>query len=91
MRRIHGDGIIHVNKIHSLVEGDLPLYEYVSERPSDVVMELVQKGIINGIRKKRHPGKIVSGFVREPPNFIILSTTIRKLYCSTSATSTILT
>nr|WP_156469936.1 acetyl-CoA hydrolase/transferase C-terminal domain-containing protein [Leptospira alstonii] len=112
MPRTHGDGIIHVNKIHSLVEGNLPLYEHVSERPSDVelaigknvaslvedgatlqmgigaipnavltcltshkdlgihtemfsdgVMELVQKGIINGIRKKKHPGKIVSGFV----------------------------
>ncbi|WP_078127518.1 acetyl-CoA hydrolase/transferase family protein [Leptospira alexanderi] len=112
MPRTHGDGIIHVDKIHSLVEGNLPLYEHVSERPSDVelaigknvaslvedgatlqmgigaipnavltcltshkdlgihtemfsdgVMELVQKGIINGIRKKKHPGKIVSGFV----------------------------
>nr|WP_086005146.1 acetyl-CoA hydrolase/transferase C-terminal domain-containing protein [Leptospira alstonii] len=112
MPRTHGDGIIHVNKIHSLVEGNLPLYEHVSERPSDVelaigknvaslvedgatlqmgigaipnavltcltshkdlgihtemfsdgVMELVRKGIINGIRKKKHPGKIVSGFV----------------------------
>lgn len=34
-----------------------------TEMFSDGVMELVQKGIINGIYKKKHSGKIVSGFV----------------------------
>ncbi|EQA55486.1 acetyl-CoA hydrolase/transferase family protein [Leptospira kmetyi] len=34
-----------------------------TEMFSDGVMELVQKGIITGIHKKKHPGKIVSGFV----------------------------
>ncbi|UMQ52490.1 4-hydroxybutyrate CoA-transferase [Leptospira interrogans] len=112
MPRTHGDGIIPINKIHSFVEGHLPLHEHFSEEPSDVelaigknvaclvedgatlqmgigaipnavltcltshkdlgihtemfsdgVMELVQKGIITGIHKKKHPGKIVSGFV----------------------------
>ncbi|MBW0435145.1 acetyl-CoA hydrolase/transferase family protein [Leptospira yasudae] len=112
MPRTHGDGIIHVDRIHSLVEGHQTLYEHVSETPSEVelaigknvaslvedgatlqmgigaipnavltcltshkdlgihtemfsdgVMELVQKGVITGIRKKKHPGKIVSGFV----------------------------
>ncbi|EMI72019.1 acetyl-CoA hydrolase/transferase family protein [Leptospira noguchii] len=112
MPRTHGDGIIHVNKIHSFIEGNLPLHEHFSEQPSDIelaigknvaslvedgatlqmgigaipnavltcltshkdlgihtemfsngVMELVQKGIITGIHKKKHPGKIVSGFV----------------------------
>ncbi|AVQ13999.1 4-hydroxybutyrate coenzyme A transferase [Leptospira santarosai] len=112
MPRTHGDGIIHIDRIHSFVEGNLPLHEHVSEKPSDVelkigknvaslvedgatlqmgigaipnavltcltshkdlgihtemfsdgVMELVQKGIITGIHKKKHPGKIVSGFV----------------------------
>ncbi|EMO26769.1 4-hydroxybutyrate coenzyme A transferase [Leptospira interrogans serovar Bataviae str. HAI135] len=112
MPRTHGDGIIHVDKIHSFVEGNLPLHEHFSEQPSDIelaigknvaslvedgatlqmgigaipnavltcltshkdlgihtemfsngVMELVQKGIITGIHKKKHPGKIVSGFV----------------------------
>ncbi|TGK27722.1 acetyl-CoA hydrolase/transferase family protein [Leptospira yasudae] len=112
MPRTHGDGIIHVDRIHSLVEGHQTLYEHVSETPSEVelaigknvaslvedgatlqmgigaipnavltcltshkdlgihtemfsdgVMELVQKGIITGIHKKKHPGKIVSGFV----------------------------
>ncbi|XDD52344.1 acetyl-CoA hydrolase/transferase family protein [Leptospira sp. WS92.C1] len=34
-----------------------------TEMFSDGVMELVQKGVITGIHKKKHPGKIVSGFV----------------------------
>lgn len=112
MPRTHGDGIVHVDRIHSLVEGNLPLHEHVSDTPSetelaigknvaslvedgatlqmgigaipnavltcltshkdlgihtemfsDGVMELVQKGVITGIHKKKHPGKIVSGFV----------------------------
>ncbi|TGK32575.1 acetyl-CoA hydrolase/transferase family protein [Leptospira gomenensis] len=112
MPRTHGDGIVHVSRIHSFVEGNLPLHEHVSEAASptelaigknvaslvedgatlqmgigaipnavlsclashkdlgihtemfsDGVMELVQKGVITGIHKKKHPGKIVSGFV----------------------------
>ena len=34
-----------------------------TEMFSDGVIELVEKGIINGRKKKIHPGKIVSGFV----------------------------
>jgi acyl-CoA hydrolase len=34
-----------------------------TEMFSDGVIELVEKGIINGKKKKIHPGKIVSGFV----------------------------
>tara|TARA_R110002124_G_scaffold222942_2_gene388320 strand:- start:158 stop:1423 length:1266 start_codon:yes stop_codon:yes gene_type:complete len=34
-----------------------------TEMFSDGVMELIDKGIINGKMKKTHPGKIVSGFV----------------------------
>lgn len=112
MPRTHGDGIVHVDQIHSFVEGNLPLHEHKSaplsaieiaigknvaslvedgatlqmgigaipdavltcltshkdlgihtEMFSDGVMDLVQKGIITGIHKKKHPGKIVSGFV----------------------------
>ncbi|TGM58734.1 acetyl-CoA hydrolase/transferase family protein [Leptospira adleri] len=112
MPRTHGDGIVHVDRIHSFVEGNLPLHEHKSaplsaieiaigknvatlvedgatlqmgigaipdavltcltshkdlgihtEMFSDGVMDLVQKGIITGIHKKKHPGKIVSGFV----------------------------
>ncbi|MBM9501077.1 acetyl-CoA hydrolase/transferase family protein [Leptospira sp. 201903071] len=112
MPRTHGDGIVHVNQIHSFVEGNMPLHEHKSapltaieiaigknvaslvedgatlqmgigaipdavltcltshkdlgihtEMFSDGVMDLVQKGIITGIHKKKHPGKIVSGFV----------------------------
>ncbi|TGK20532.1 acetyl-CoA hydrolase/transferase family protein [Leptospira stimsonii] len=112
MPRTHGDGIVHIDQIHSFVEGNLPLHEHKSapltaieiaigknvaslvedgatlqmgigaipdavltcltshkdlgihtEMFSDGVMDLVQKGIITGIHKKKHPGKIVSGFV----------------------------
>ncbi len=112
MPRTHGDGIVHIDRIHSFVEGNLPLHEHKSapltaieiaigknvaslvedgatlqmgigaipdavltcltshkdlgihtEMFSDGVMDLVQKGIITGIHKKKHPGKIVSGFV----------------------------
>ncbi|RHX83991.1 acetyl-CoA hydrolase/transferase family protein [Leptospira stimsonii] len=112
MPRTHGDGIVHIDQIHSFVEGNLPLLEHKSapltaieiaigknvaslvedgatlqmgigaipdavltcltshkdlgihtEMFSDGVMDLVQKGIITGIHKKKHPGKIVSGFV----------------------------
>ncbi len=34
-----------------------------SEMFSDGVIELVEKGVINGSKKKIHPGKIVAGFV----------------------------
>jgi acyl-CoA hydrolase len=34
-----------------------------TEMFSDGIMDLVQKGVINGSRKRVHPGKIVSGFV----------------------------
>lgn len=35
MPRTHGDRIIHVDKIHSFVEGNLSLDEHFSEKPSD--------------------------------------------------------
>ncbi|MGB0978636.1 MAG: acetyl-CoA hydrolase/transferase family protein [Croceimicrobium sp.] len=34
-----------------------------TEMFSDGVLDLVEKGIINGLEKKTHPGKIISGFV----------------------------
>lgn len=34
-----------------------------TEMFSDGILPLVEKGVINGIRKKNHPGKLVSGFV----------------------------
>jgi acyl-CoA hydrolase len=34
-----------------------------TEMFSDGVMDLVEKGIITGAKKKKHPGKLVSGFV----------------------------
>jgi acyl-CoA hydrolase len=34
-----------------------------TEMFSDGVIDLVEKGIINGSQKKKHPGKLVSGFV----------------------------
>lgn len=33
--RTHGDGIIHVSKIHSFVEVDRPIYEAISPEPTD--------------------------------------------------------
>ncbi len=44
-----------------------------TEMFSDGVIELVEKGVINGRKKKIHPGKIVSGFVmgsKKTYNFI---------------------
>lgn len=113
MPRTHGDGIIHINKINSLVEIDEPLpevdYQYKTnevtlkigkycaeliddrsalqmgigaipnavlsclhnhkdlgihtEMFSDGIIPLVEKGIITNKYKKKHPGKIVTGFV----------------------------
>ncbi len=34
-----------------------------TEMFSDGVLDLIEKGVINGARKKTHPGKIISGFV----------------------------
>ena len=34
-----------------------------TEMFSDGVVELIEKGIINGARKNLHPGKLVSGFL----------------------------
>ncbi|SMO45402.1 acetyl-CoA hydrolase/transferase family protein [Gracilimonas mengyeensis] len=112
MPRTHGDGLVHVDQIDSLVKVDDPLPEQFAPEPddaelqigkycasliedgatmqmgigaipnavlasltnhknlgvhtemfSDGVIELVEKGIINGLNKKIHPGKVVSGFV----------------------------
>lgn len=112
MPRTHGDGILHVSKIHSIVKGDTPLLEAAAfptsevetligkhvaglvedgatlqmgigaipnavlsclsnhkdlgihtEMFSDGAIPLIEKGIVNGLKKKKHPGKVVSGFV----------------------------
>lgn len=112
MPRTHGDGLIHIDAIHQIVEVNDPLPEAPppastevedrigahvaeliedgatiqmgigaipnavlaclhghkdlgvhSEMFSDGVVELVEKGVINGRQKKVHPGKLVSGFV----------------------------
>ncbi|MEM7185601.1 MAG: acetyl-CoA hydrolase/transferase C-terminal domain-containing protein [Bacteroidota bacterium] len=108
---VHGNGIIHMSKIHSFVEVTDSLYERESkprtpiedaigkhiaglvedgatlqmgiggipdaalsnlihhknlgihtEMCSDGIVDLVERGIIDGSRKKTDPGKIVSGF-----------------------------
>lgn len=108
---VHGNGIIHMSKIHACVEVDEPLYElrkkpstsiekqigkhiaelvddgatlqmgiggipdaaltYLTnhkdlgihtEMCSDGIIDLVERGVINGSRKITDPGKIVSGF-----------------------------
>lgn len=110
--RTHGDGMIHVSKIHSFVEGHIPLLEagnfeispveqkigehiaslvedgatlqmgigaipnavlsclgnhkdlgIHTEMFSDGVIPLVEKGVVNGSKKRTHTGKIVTGFV----------------------------
>ena len=112
MPRTHGDGRVHVNDLHAMVEGHLPLPEHKpavlgdveraigrhvaalvedgatlqmgiggipdavlaalgdhkdlgihTEMFSDGVLELVEKGVLNGSKKKILPGKIVAGFV----------------------------
>ena len=112
MPRSHGDGHIHISKIHACVEWNAPLPSIASsslspeelevgknvaslvedgatlqmgigaipdavlrflhdhkdlgvhtEMFSDGILELVEKGVINGRMKKKHPGKIVGSFV----------------------------
>lgn len=112
MPRTHGDGLIHVDNIHAMVEHDQDIPEIQVPPPSEVerqiglncanlvengatiqmgigaipnavlaalhshkdlgvhtemfsdgVVELVEKGVINGKHKRVHPGKIVAGFV----------------------------
>lgn len=112
MPRTHGDGLIHVDNIHAMVEHDQDIPEILVPPPSEVerqiglncanlvengatiqmgigaipnavlaalhshkdlgvhtemfsdgVVELVEKGVINGKHKRVHPGKIVAGFV----------------------------
>lgn len=108
---VHGNGIIHMSKIHAAIEVDDPLFE-ISPKPitetersigmhvaelvedgatlqmgiggipnaalsymgghkdlgvhtemcSDGIIELVEKGVINGSQKVTEPGKVVSGF-----------------------------
>lgn len=111
MPRTHGDGLIHVDRIHHLCESDEPIHEHPHHPPSeqeraigrhvaslvedgatlqmgigaipdavlaalkdhrdlgvhtemfsDGVIELVERGVVNGARKKVHPGKLVGGF-----------------------------
>ncbi len=112
MPRTHGDGLIHINQLDSVVRVDEPLPEHTppeltdvekaigrrcatliddgatlqmgigaipdavlamldnhkdigihTEMFSDGIIDLVEKGVINGRRKKTHPGKVVSSFV----------------------------
>lgn len=112
MPRTLGDALLHIEKIHTLVEVDEPLPEVAApaltdtdraigkciaemiedgatlqmgigsipnavlaslgnhkdlgihtEMFSDGVIDLVEKGIVNGRKKVKHPGKIVAGFV----------------------------
>jgi len=111
MPRSHGDGQIHVNRFHAMVQSTDPIYELPILKPTetdmaigrhiatlvddgatmqlgiggipgavcahlnnhkdigihtemftDAILPLVKNGVINGIRKKKHPGKIVSSF-----------------------------
>lgn len=112
MPRTHGDGFVHVSKLHAMVECNDPLPEvsygaqmteedriigkYVAglvedkstlqlgigtipdaalqcmthckdlgihtEMFSDGVVELIKKGVVTNAYKKKHPGKVVSGF-----------------------------
>ncbi len=112
MPRTHGDGIVHVSRLHAMVEADEPIYESIpapidevsrqigkhvaelvedgatlqmgigaipnavlaalthhrdlgvhTEMFSDGLIELVEKGVVTNVHKKKHPGKIVAGFV----------------------------
>lgn len=111
MPRSHGDGSVHISRIHALVKGSDPIFEHKLHDPSpeemaigqhvasiirdgsclqmgiggipsavlaslgnhkdlgvhtemftDAILPLVEKGVVNGSRKKKHPGKIVSAF-----------------------------
>ncbi len=111
MPRTHGDGLVHISKIHAFIEQDDSIPEahakeisqtelaigknvveliedgatlqmgigaipnavlscldghkdlgIHTEMFSDGILPLVEKGIINGMKKKKHPGKIVSSF-----------------------------
>ncbi len=112
MPRVHGDGLIHISKIHHFVEEDAEIPEVKLAPPgqveekigrfcadliedgatlqmgiggipnavlkflgghkdlgihtemfSDGVIELVEKGVVNGTKKRVHPGKLVSTFL----------------------------
>lgn len=111
MPYVHGNGVLHMSKIHSFIEVDEPLPELHIKEPnekeiamgkhiaelvddgatlqmgiggipnaalkfltnhkdlgvhtemcSDGIVDLVEKGVINGMNKVTEPGKIVSGF-----------------------------
>ncbi|MBX7135543.1 MAG: hypothetical protein K1X67_22980 [Fimbriimonadaceae bacterium] len=112
MPRVHGDGLIHINEIHSFVESEAPIPEIAipppdaveerigalcaelvedgatlqmgigaipnavlaslghhrnlgvhSEMFSDGLIDLVEKGVVDGWQKRVHPGKIIASFV----------------------------
>lgn len=112
MPRTHGDGLIHIERLTSVVEHDAPIFEATLKTPSaveakigtycadliddgatlqmgigaipnavlnalmnhrnlgihsemfsDGVLPLIRAGVINGSRKRIHPGKMVAGFV----------------------------
>ncbi len=112
MPRTHGDGLVHINQIHAMVEVNEPIYEVApapvddvsrrigehvaeliedgatlqmgigaipnavlaalsnhrdlgvhTEMFSDGLIDLVERGVVTNIHKKKHPGKIVAGFV----------------------------
>ncbi len=112
MPRTHGDGVIHVDKIHFAIEADDPLPEHAPAVLSEVekaigrncasliddgatlqmgigaipdavlaslanhrdlgihtemfaegVIDLVEQGVVTGMKKRVHPGKIVSSFL----------------------------
>ena len=51
MPRVHGNGIIHLDKIHAVVKSENPLYELISNPPTDIenkigqfISELVEDG-----------------------------------------------
>ena len=112
MPTVHGNGIIHLDKIHAIVKSDKPLYELITKPPTDIenkigqyiaelvedgatlqmgiggipnaalanlknhknlgvhtemfsdgLVDLVQRGVITGMKKHTDIGKIVSSFV----------------------------
>ncbi|MFI5148139.1 MAG: acetyl-CoA hydrolase/transferase family protein [Bacteroidia bacterium] len=55
-----------IGKIPNAVLGELKNHRHLgihSEMFSDGVIDLVEKGVITGAFKKKHPGKIVAGFI----------------------------
>ncbi len=60
-----------------------------SEMFSDGVVDLVEKGVITGSRKKTHQALLLQASLSVPAGFLILLMTIRLLRCSLQIMSTI--